>query len=331
VRTTGILVKEAADAWDVPRSLTRKIRGVRLYSPSLRWVDLHRDGYYFLATETGDLLAWWAREAACRGVEILWDSRLNTVETLDDGGLWLTGHGIRCDFLVGADGANSTVAAARGLGQNHAFLVGIELECLGLRGVDSDHLHVFLDQELAPGYIAWVVPGTSAYQVGLACRSPHRPDIERLLDKIGRVFDLSQMTVIGHRAGRIPVGGPLGRIGDDASLLIGDAAGCVSPLTAGGIHTAIEWGRRAGIAVADHLLDGGVLPHRALRRQLPSFRFKRWLRRGLDVGASNELHDMLLGQPLFREMARLIFYHHRGILSRDLWREWRRLVLSPQR
>jgi flavin-dependent dehydrogenase len=331
IRTTGILVKEAADAWDVPRSLTRKIRGVRLYSPSLNSVDLERSGYYFLATETAELLSWWAREATRRGVEILWDTRFEGATPIDDGGLWLTNQGFRCDYLVGADGARSVVAEARGLDLNRDYLIGLEAECVGLKGVDDDRMHVFLDSELAPGYIAWVVPGTSAYQVGLACRSPHWPDLEQLLEHVGRVFDLSQMTVLGHRAGRIPVGGPLRRIGDDQSLLIGDAAGWVSPLTAGGIHTAIDWGRQAGIAIADHLVDGGALPHRAMKRHVPSFGFKRRMRRALDLAPPNRLYDLLLGQRAFREMARLVFYHHRGVLSREIWSEWQRLTLNVQR
>ena len=35
VHTTGLLVKEAAQEWEVPGWLTRKIHGVRLYSPAL--------------------------------------------------------------------------------------------------------------------------------------------------------------------------------------------------------------------------------------------------------------------------------------------------------
>ena len=35
VHTSGILVKEALDQLDVPDTLTRKIRGVRLYAPNL--------------------------------------------------------------------------------------------------------------------------------------------------------------------------------------------------------------------------------------------------------------------------------------------------------
>jgi flavin-dependent dehydrogenase len=214
------------------------------------------------------------------------------------------------------------VARDRGLDANQELLSGFELECVGLGGVAEDRLHVFLDSELAPGYIAWIVPGTSCYQVGLACRHPHRPDPEQLIASLSRRFDTRHLTVLGHRCGWIPVGGPLRRIGDQRSLLVGDAAGWVSPLTAGGIHTSIEWGRLAGIAVADHLLDGGPLPHQLLRRSIPSFRCKRWLRRAIDVGLPDSAVDLLLATPMMRQIARLIFFHHRGVLSRDAWREW---------
>lgn len=322
VRTTGVLVKEAADAWAIPRSLTRKIHGVRLYSPSLDWVDLERSGTYFLATETADLLAWWAREAARHGVEICWDEPFSGSQDVSDGTTWLLGQGFGCEFLIGADGARSTVARDRGLDANQELLVGFELECVGVGGVAEDRIHVFLDSDLAPGFIAWIVPGTSCYQVGLACRHPQRPDPERLIAALSRRFDTRRMTVLGHRCGWIPIGGPLRRIGDERSLLVGDAAGWVSPLTAGGIHTAIEWGRLAGIAVADYLVDGGPLPHQALRRSLPSFRCKRWLRWGIDLDLPNPLYDRILATPLMRQLARLIFFHHRGVMSRDAWREW---------
>src|SRR5262245_38428946 len=62
--TTGLLVKEVADEWDIPRALTRKIRGVRLYSPSFRWIDLQSPGYFFLATDTPAVLRWLAASAA---------------------------------------------------------------------------------------------------------------------------------------------------------------------------------------------------------------------------------------------------------------------------
>ncbi len=42
VHTTGIFVKEAAEACPLPKRLTRKVRGVRLYAPSLAAILSHR-------------------------------------------------------------------------------------------------------------------------------------------------------------------------------------------------------------------------------------------------------------------------------------------------
>src|SRR5215475_9508035 len=67
VRTTGIIVKEAADDFDLPARLMRKVRGVRLYAPNDRALDLHAPGYFFQATDTAGVLRWMADEAARAG------------------------------------------------------------------------------------------------------------------------------------------------------------------------------------------------------------------------------------------------------------------------
>ena len=70
VRTTGILVKEAAEETDIPSHLTRLIRGVRLYAPNGKFTDHSAPGYYFLATDTPNLLRWMADEAERAGAEV---------------------------------------------------------------------------------------------------------------------------------------------------------------------------------------------------------------------------------------------------------------------
>ncbi len=322
VRTTGILVKEAADAWDVPRRLTRKIHGVRLYSPSLRSLDLERPGYYFLATDTPALEVWWAREVARRGSEIRWGRPFRGGRLRPDGRIELVGHDLTCDVLVGADGTRSSVARDLGLQHNTELLVGIEVETVGVGGMPDDRLHVFLDSRLAPGYIGWAVPGVHGVQIGLAARGSSRPNLAGLLSRLERVFDLSRMEIRGHRAGLIPVGGPLRATTRGNVLLIGDAAGWVSPLTAGGIHCALAWGRRAGVAIADFLLDGGPHPGRVIGRHVPKFTCKRWMRRLIDLRPPNRLIDLALGSRAVRTVARLVFFHHRGLLSRDGWAAW---------
>ncbi len=317
--TTGILVQEAASAIDIPRHLTRRVAGVRLYSPSLRSVDLDGSGYAFHATDLPGLMRWMAEETSAVGVEMRNGVRFEGARRVGSRFV-VDGSRDRPRFIVGADGPRSRVAQVLGLDRNTEFLIGVEAEYRGIRGVDPDRLHVFLDRELAKGYIGWVVPGVDGFQVGLAARQGIRPDLPSFTAKIGRVFDMSGAAVVSHRAGPIPVGGGLRRIGGDGALLVGDAAGLVSPLTAGGIHNALHIGRLAGRAVADHLLDDGPDPLQVIEPLLPDFRWKRKLRLLWDHAPPNAVIDRLGFSRPALAAARLVFFHHRGLLSADGWR-----------
>jgi flavin-dependent dehydrogenase len=88
---------------------------------------------------------------------------------------------------------------------------------------------------------------------------------------------------VERRGGPIPVGGLLRRISCPDGLLVGDAAGAVSPLTAGGLDPCLRLSEHAADVLDDALRTGSpdALRHHdgaALRRQ---FRGRLLLRRGL--------------------------------------------------
>ena len=91
-------------------------------------------------------------------------------------------------------------------------------------------------------------------------------------------------------------------------LLVGDAAGMVSPLTGGGIKLALEQGRRFGDAIARHLHANGPPPVAALKDGLPRFGVKSLLRAGLDLAPANPMLDAALSTPVFRAFARRIYF-----------------------
>lgn len=318
--TTGILVKEAHAHIDAPQRLIRRIEGVRLYSPSLRSIDLRSPDYYFLAADTPGLLRWMADEAVARGVRLRMGTPFRRAARVGDR-IVLDDHGLGGRFLVGADGARSRVAECFGLGHNRRFLVGAELEMTGVRGLSPDHLHVFLDSKLAPGYIAWALAGVGVTQVGLAATHPARLDLRGLLAKLSRCFDFNRAQVVGRRGGLIPAGGSLGRCSVPGVLLLGDAAGTVSPLTAGGIHRALSLGGEAGDRIASWLAHGGTDPGREICRLYPGDFWKRQLRALARVAPPNRLLDGVFATPGFARLAQVIFFHNRGLFSAAAWRD----------
>ncbi len=317
--TTGILVQEAVQAGDIPRRYTRRIPGIRLYSPSLRFVDLESPSYAFWATDMPGLMRWLADQTAASGADLRFGRRVTGIVRSAEH-VAVVGLPGTARFLIGADGARSQVARLAGLGRNTRLLMGVEAEYTGVGGVDPDRLHVFLDSRHAPGYIGWVVPGLGITQVGLAGLSGRHINLPAFVARVGSIFDFNSARVLSHRAGAIPVGGPVRPMAHDRVMLIGDAAGHVSPLTAGGIHSALELGRLAGRAVAAHLMDDGPHPARVLASHAPASPVKRGLRWAMNLAPPNSLIDTVLFSRPALAFARLVFFHHRGLLSAEGWR-----------
>lgn len=311
VATTGILVKEAVEEVDLPHWLTRRVYGVRLYAPNLKHVDLFAPGYFFLTTDTADLLRWLADEAERAGAHLFWRTRFDGATRERD--LFQLGNlNVSTRYILGADGNRSAVARAFGLGRNTQFLTGVEYEYDGLPELDTRFLHCILNSEMAPGYLAWVAPAPSAVQVGLAVSPNERPDLGRFLTYAEPVFQFSKAHLIGRRAGRIPCGGLVQPWAADGVMLIGDAAGMVSPATGGGIRLAFQFGRRAGQAIANHLLHMGPRPDVVLAPEVPGFLLKRAMRFGLDQHVPNALISAMLGTSAMRAFAQQVFFHKRG-------------------
>lgn len=305
VHTTGLLVKEAAEEIDFPPALTRKIHGVRVYAPNLNHIDLDSPGYYFLATDTGALLDWMAMRATLSGARILTSAPFRQVR-VRDGAVEAGPAGITARFVLGADGARSHVARAFRLGRNRHFLAGIEAEFAPDAG--DDRMHCFLDSRLAPGYLAWILPGVHHLQVGVAVREGLKAHLEPFLAKVGAQFGLSRSGILERRGGLIPCGGLVQPFATEHCLLVGDAAGLVSPLTAGGIQRAFYFGRRAALAICDHLCDGGMHPGTAMARVYPRFLAKRVMRVMMNLSPPNAIYNALLSTGPFQRLARAIYF-----------------------
>ena len=310
VRTTGIVVKEASDDFDLPARLMRKVRGVRLYAPNDRAVDLHAPGYFFQATDTAGVLRWMAEEAERAGATLLYGTKFEGALE-HERGVALTSLDLHAGFLIGADGARSRVAEIFGLGRNRQFLTGMEIECEELKGFDSRFLHCFADSRIAPGYIAWVVPGAGVTQIGVAATRPRKPDLGGFLRKLKPFCDLREIKIVERRSGLIPSGGTLRHLGSRRVMLVGDAAGMVSPVTGGGIHTALHFGRRAAQLVSDHLEDRGPHPVKALAAEAPRYVVKRVMRRVLDLALPNVLINPVLMTGTMRGVAQRLYFHAR--------------------
>lgn len=314
LHTTGVLVQEAADLISVPDGVCKKINQVRLYAPSLRYLEISSDSYLFLATDTPELMQHLVADADICGVSVLLGTPFfNAVEESDQ--ISVNDGAFSCRFLVGADGATSKVADICHLGKNTKFLMGTEYEYTGGAMENPDAFYCFLNKKLAPGYIGWVISGPQVVQVGLAKtyhnkkhnKKQSRPDIEGFLTYIRNELKLVNPKIVEKRGGLIPVGGVVKPFYRNNIILVGDAAGIVSPLTAGGIHTALFYGQRLGELISSYLKDDGPHPGKVLEKEYPRFLHK-YVYRWVFEKIPDVLFNIIFCMPLFHYVARMLFF-----------------------
>lgn len=264
IRTTGIFVRRTLDDFDLPAGcLGPPIRRVVLYPPGLsRPLTLISPRDEYRVGDMAPLYTSAAGAAVDAGVRLMLGTRY--VGRRD--GEWLLagrdGHiGVRAHFVVGADGARSRVARDLGLDRNTRLLIGAE-EVFAIH--DSNEpptFHCVLDPSLAPGYLAWVVNDGRHAHVGVAGypdRFPGglRQSLMRFTASAPGLHDGAPPQQVERRGGPIPVGGLLRRISCPEGLVVGDAAGAVSPLTAGGLDPCLRLSSLAAATLDEALRTG---------------------------------------------------------------------------
>lgn len=259
IRTTGIFVRRTLDDFDLPEHLLGPgVRDVLLYPPSRRApirLTSHRDEYR--VADMAGVYDHARRAAESAGAQVL----LGVRYVAASGGIVrLAGaEPVRAGFIVGADGARSRVARDLGLDVNRSFLVGAEIVHPVASGSTPPAFHCVLDPRVAPGYLGWVIDDGRSAHVGVAGYPDAMPaGIRHSLDVFaadapGRVAPAGPVT---RRGGLIPVGGVLRRLACPAGLLVGDAAGAVSPLTAGGLDPCLRMSDLAAEVTAGYLRTG---------------------------------------------------------------------------
>lgn len=187
------------------------------------------------------------------------------------------------------------------------------------RGVpveETPAFHCWLDPELAPGYIAWVVSDGEEVHVGTGGYAPRfRPSeaLRRFRARVEARFGLAGREPDERRGGRIPVGGVLPRIACARGLLVGDAAGAVSPLTAGGLDPCLRLSAFAARVAVRWLATGD----QAALAAYSGARFRRYFRtrialRRLIASVTTPLMAeaacAALRTPLGRRIAHKVFF-----------------------
>lgn len=324
VHTTGIFVRRTLEDFDLPEDcLGPAVRRVTLYSPARRAQTLLSEHTEFRVGRMGRLYERMLAECLEAGAE--WSPSTRYAGLGPDGGrgshVILERKGltrrVAARYVVGSDGARSRVARDLGLEENREWIVGVEdVLTDGGSKVSEPCFHCFLDPRIAPGYLAWVVCDGEETHVGVggyASRFDPLKALESFRAETDARFGLKGARRVERRGGRIPVGGVLRRIACEKGLLVGDAAGAVSPLTAGGLDPCMRLSTLAASVITDYLRTGEAasLARYSGARFRSRFVSRLWMRKVLATVGSPLLMEAgcaLMRRAPLDSLARHVFF-----------------------
>jgi flavin-dependent dehydrogenase len=322
IHTTGIFVRRTLLDFDLPDDcLGPPIKHVTLYSPAHRSLELVSQHDEFRIGRMGQLYQRYLQQCLLSGVH--WLPQTNYLgHSATNGKITLqlssgsSTQSITTRYLIGADGARSRVAHDLKLELNREWIVGVESVFQGAVLDSPPRLLCFLDPKLAPGYIAWIAHDGEETHLGVGgypSLFDPMPALQDFRSSVSDIIDLRNAKQIEARAGLIPVGGVLRNIANSTGLLLGDAAGAVSPLTAGGLDPCMRLSAFAASVVAEYLSTGDAQVLQAYSGELFRSRFasRLWARRIASTLRQRQLLELgcaLLRIPVFSRLANHVFF-----------------------
>ncbi len=160
------------------------------------------------------------------------------------------------DVVVGADGANGTTARAFGLGAGIVYGVAYEGNVsYGVVPRERYGHRAVIELGDIPGGYGWVFAKGDHVNVGVGAWQSEGPRIREHLARVCVAHDLSPDQLEHVRGHRLPLRRPGVRIAAGRTLLVGDAAGLVDPVSGDGMYECFVSSRLAAATILD-LLGG---------------------------------------------------------------------------
>jgi geranylgeranyl reductase family protein len=198
------------------------------------------------------------QEAARAGAEVFDGQKVSAVEFLEDRIVVTAGlRDYTCSMLVGADGANGSVARLANFQRPRVCAIAVEAEVqVSGQALENRRSCVHFDFGCAPGGYGWVFPKREVLSVGVGTfwgkATKLRASLLSWLDLLGLSPGPKRVKMRGHL---VPLGGEARVVHGQRVVLTGDAAGLAEPMTGEGIYYAVRSAQIAADTIHKALLD----------------------------------------------------------------------------
>ncbi|MFN3346138.1 MAG: geranylgeranyl diphosphate reductase [Chloroherpetonaceae bacterium] len=201
------------------------------------------------------------RERAAQNGAMLLEGKFRTIKETDSNYRLLIDvksgtEEIYAKYVIGADGANSKVALDLAFPPNEFKAVAIQQRfhlCEELARYEN-LVEIWYDGEVSPDFYAWVFPKADHIAIGTGTEDG-KANIKhlqaRFIEKLG-----IQAKPYYEEAAKIPMH-PRKRFVKGNAMLVGDAAGLVTPSNGEGIFFAMKSGKMSAETLIDHIQGKG--------------------------------------------------------------------------
>jgi digeranylgeranylglycerophospholipid reductase len=165
---------------------------------------------------------------------------------------------VTAKIVVDAEGISSRLSRQAGLTplKRDKLVYAVETEMENVENLDEDSVEVFVGNDYAPGFYAWIIPrrdGTA--KVGLATKKGNpKAFLERLMLKhpvASKQLSKAHITQMAFHP--ITLGGPVSKAYANGLVAVGDVASQVKPTTGGGVVFGLTCARIATEVIHDAL------------------------------------------------------------------------------
>ena len=344
------------EEFDLPESIIdRKVRNMRMISPSNREVDIHlENGNEYIGMCRREILDGFLRNRAAELGAHLVNGLVQSIDTgsqrqgpytlhyadYSSGGPTGELKTLEVDLIVGADGANSRVAKAMDAGDYNvaiAFQERIRLPAEEMAYYE-DLAEMYVGTDVSPDFYAWVFPKYDHVAVGTGTMQANQSLIKGLQKGIrerasrrllrGEVIKVEAHPIPEHPRPRRVVG---------RMALVGDAAGYVTKSSGEGIYFAAKSGRMCAEEIVAASASGSRIP---TEKDLKVY-LRKWDRK---YGATYKVLELLqnifysndAAREAFVEMCddkdvqRLTFdsYLYKRVVAMNPWQQLKLTVLT---
>jgi geranylgeranyl reductase len=250
------------EEFGIPHELVeKKLSRMKARSPKGRVIDMHMPNGYVGMVRRENFDAWLRSEAGSAGAEIA-EGLVKSVTHSGDGFVISTLNDkippLRARRIIGADGANSKTADDLSFPSNDLKVIAMQQRFRYTPEIEKfrDIVEIWFDGEVSPDFYGWIFPKADHLAIGTGTEDNHH-NLKKLQKRFIEKIGISEKPYLDEAA-KIPMK-PRKSFSQEKAILVGDAAGLVTPANGEGIFFAMRSGKLGARAMIAHFSDKAPL------------------------------------------------------------------------